>query len=110
MAMCTDSACYHSTVIKWLANAERANGPQGPIGFTISADMTTELRALAAAVPEADWAFVEERSDAIVSAAEVEFTPGNWPKPRSLCVRYWCASKSAKANSFRPAPTHASSQ
>jgi hypothetical protein len=40
-----DSACYEESVLKWLANPEREGGPKGEIGFTISADMTPELRA-----------------------------------------------------------------
>ncbi|MCK6555286.1 hypothetical protein L6Q96_12020, partial [Candidatus Binatia bacterium] len=34
------SACYEESVLKWLANPERPEGPQGTIGFTISADMS----------------------------------------------------------------------
>jgi hypothetical protein len=82
-----DSACYESAVLKWLADEERPDGPKGPIGFSISADMTPELSAVCRAVPEADWQLVEERSDATVSAADVEFTPGNWNR-RAEPLRY----------------------
>jgi hypothetical protein len=75
-----DSACYDARVLKWLANPRRPGGPAGPIGFTISADMTEPLHALCVAVPEAEWALVEERGDETVMGAEVEFTPGDWPK------------------------------
>ena len=54
-----DSACYDERVLKWLANPQRPGGPAGPIGFTISADMTEPLHALCTAVPEAQWRLVE---------------------------------------------------
>jgi hypothetical protein len=75
-----DSACYDERVLKWLANPQRPGGPAGPIGFTISADMTEPLRALCVAVSEAAWTLVEERAEETVMGAEVEFTPGDWPK------------------------------
>lgn len=75
-----DSACYDEDVLKWLADPARPGGPRGPIGFTISADMTEALHAVCAAVRERGWARVEERPDETVHCAEVEFFPGNWPK------------------------------
>jgi len=75
-----DSACYEETVLKWLANPQRPGGPAGPIAFTISADMTVELRARCEALRERHWGLVEERADESVHWAEVEFTPGDWPK------------------------------
>ncbi|MBM4020475.1 MAG: IS1380 family transposase [Planctomycetes bacterium] len=75
-----DSACYDERVLKWLADPARPGGPAGPIGFTISADMTEALHAVCAAVPARAWALVEERADETVHCAEVEFFPGDWPK------------------------------
>jgi hypothetical protein len=75
-----DSACYDTRVLQWLADEDRAVGPPGAIGFTISADMTVSLRALCAAVAEPAWTVLEERADATVWCSEVEFTPGDWPK------------------------------
>jgi Transposase DDE domain group 1 len=75
-----DSACYDEDVLKWLANPQRPDGPQGQIGFTISADMTPELRTKCAAIRECYWVLVEDRVEESVHAAEVEFTPGDWPK------------------------------
>jgi hypothetical protein len=75
-----DSACYDEDVLKWLANPQRPDGPQGPIAFTISADMTPELRTKCEAVGERHWVLVEDRAEESVHAAEVEFTPGDWPK------------------------------
>jgi hypothetical protein len=75
-----DSACYEETVLKWLANPQRADGPGGTIDFTISADMSTELRAVCEQVAEQRWTLVEERAEESVHCADVEFTPGDWPK------------------------------
>jgi hypothetical protein len=75
-----DSALYEDAVLKWLADEDREGGPKGFIGFSISADMSAQLRAACAALPDDAWLAVEERAGESVLAAEVEFTPGNWPK------------------------------
>jgi len=75
-----DSACYDERILKWLADPRRPDGPAGPIGFTVSADMTEELQKACRAVPAAAWALCEERADETVHLAEVEVTPGDWPK------------------------------
>ncbi|MBI4540288.1 MAG: transposase [Gemmatimonadetes bacterium] len=75
-----DSACYDERTLKWLADPQRKDGPRGPIGFTISADMTEPLRALCVAVPEPAWTLLEERPDETVHCSEVAFTPGDWRK------------------------------
>ncbi len=75
-----DSACYDERTLKWLADPQRKDGPRGPIGFTISADMTEPLHALCVAVPEPAWTLLEERPDETVHCSEVEFTPGDWRK------------------------------
>jgi hypothetical protein len=82
-----DSACYDQAILKWLANPERPDGPRGPIGFTISADMTDELRRVCQATPEATWQLCEERANETVMCADVEFAPGDWPK-EALPLRY----------------------
>jgi hypothetical protein len=75
-----DSALYEQKVLKWLANNDRELGPKGMIGFSISADMSKELRAACMALPDGDWSLVEERTHETALAAEVEFTSGHWPK------------------------------
>jgi len=57
------------------------------ITFSISADMSPELRALCRAVPPADWGELEVREHEGVHVAEVEFTPGDWPKT-AMPLRY----------------------
>lgn len=87
-----DSACYDHEVLKWLADPDREGKTKGEIGFTISADMTAELRETCERVPEAQWALVEERVHETVWCAEVEFTSGDWPKTakplRYVVVRF----------------------
>jgi len=79
-----DSASYYRPLLQYLV----AEG----IGFTISADMTKELQACCRAVLEADWVELETRSRERVDRAEVEFTPGDWPKDawplRYVAVRF----------------------
>ena len=75
-----DSALYDQTVLKWLVNENRDHGPKGFIGFTISADMSKQLRAACVELPDNAWKLVEERANETVFAADVEFTPGDWPK------------------------------
>jgi len=53
-----DSACYEEQVLKWLANPERKQGPRGKIRFTISADMSPELRAVCEGVGQQRWLLV----------------------------------------------------
>jgi hypothetical protein len=66
-----DSACYDEALLKYLVR-------EG-IAFTISADMTPELRR-ACTQPLTPWELLEDRVTENVEVAEVEFTPGDWPK------------------------------
>ena len=67
-----DSACYDEALLKYLVREK--------IAFTISADMSQELRKVCADAAVA-WALLEDRVTETVRVAEVEFTPGDWPKP-----------------------------
>jgi hypothetical protein len=67
-----DSADYYEPLLKYLVR-ER-------IGFAISADMSKELRAVCVGQPEGAWQELEQRERERVDLAEVEFTPGVWPK------------------------------
>lgn len=66
-----DSACYDEKLLKYLVQEE--------IIFSISADMTSELRRVCMQ-PDVAWTLLEARPEETVDFAEVEFTPGNWPK------------------------------
>ena len=50
-----DSACHESGLVNWLRNEQRPEGPQGRIGFAISARMSDALHAAIVAVPESEW-------------------------------------------------------
>jgi hypothetical protein len=67
-----DSAAYYTPLLKYLV--------QENIAFAISADMTKQLRACCTAVPPERWALLDTREREQVDLAEVEFTPGNWPR------------------------------
>jgi hypothetical protein len=66
-----DSACYEEKMLKWLWREK--------IGFTISADMSRELRRVCSA-RGVSWKPFEDRATETVALAEVEFAPGNWPR------------------------------
>jgi Transposase DDE domain group 1 len=66
-----DSACYEEALLKYLV----AEG----LSFTISADMSPELRRVCTQ-PGLPWQVLEERVTETVALAEVEFVPGHWPK------------------------------
>jgi len=67
-----DSAASYTPLLKYLVREQ--------IGFAISADMTRELRACCTAVANQRWALLETREREQVDVAEVEFTPGDWPR------------------------------
>lgn len=67
-----DSADYYEPLLKYLAE-ER-------IAFSISADMGPALRRCCEAVPATEWRELAVREREVVHVAEVEFSPGDWPK------------------------------
>jgi hypothetical protein len=70
-----DSAAYYTPLLEYLV-AEN-------VAFAISADMTKELRACCLAVPAEQWRALDTREHEQVDVAEVEFTPGDWPRSAS---------------------------
>jgi hypothetical protein len=67
-----DSADYYEPLLKYLVDE--------CVVFSVSADMTKQLRARCEKIAAADWALLETRTREEVHVAEVEFTPGEWPK------------------------------
>ena len=67
-----DSAAYYTPLLKHLVGEH--------VGFAISADMTKELRTCCLAVPAQRWTALDTREREQVDLAEVEFTPGDWPR------------------------------
>jgi hypothetical protein len=60
-----DAACYEQTLLKWLRNGKRENGPEGFIGFAASARMSKSLKAKIGLIPEAGWRPYREDTEAI---------------------------------------------
>ena len=67
-----DSADYYTPLLKHLVEEQ--------IVFSVSADMSRELRRCCTKVPKEEWEEFEVRTREVVHLAEVEFTPGDWPK------------------------------
>ena len=67
-----DSAAYYTPLLKYLVREQ--------IGFAISADMTQELRARCSGLADRYWVRLDTREREDVDVAEVEFTPGDWPR------------------------------
>jgi hypothetical protein len=78
-----DSACYNEAQFEYLY--------AGAIEFSISADMTEQLKERCAAVAEEEWKLLEERPTERVHVCEVVHFPGWWqkgkPLPRYLAIR-----------------------
>jgi hypothetical protein len=62
--------------VNWLRNEKREGGPQGRIGFAISARMSEALREAIEAVAEQEWEpYGEPHPEEIRECAEVAFVP-----------------------------------
>src|SRR5271157_2264028 len=85
-----DSACHESGLVNWLRDEKRADGPQGFIGFAISARLTEALHAAILAVPEEAWEpYGEPHASEIRECAEVDFVPGEKTERKdTLPLRY----------------------
>jgi DDE family transposase len=71
-----DSACHESRLVNWLRNEKREGGPQGRIGFAISARMSEALHQAIEAVPEAAWShYGDPHPEEIRECADVPFVP-----------------------------------
>jgi hypothetical protein len=85
-----DSACHESELVNWLRNESRADGPQGVIGFAVSARMSAELGQALRAVPERQWKTFGRDGDGTVRQwAELDFVPGEKTEKRDITpLRY----------------------
>jgi len=71
-----DSACHESGLVNWLRDEKREGGPQGRIGFAISARMSDPLHAAIQMLGEDQWKpYGEEHPNEIRECAEVPFVP-----------------------------------
>jgi len=66
-----DSACYQQELMRWLRNRKREDGPEGFIGFGISAQMSEALQKQIRQLPEALWKPYREDAEVICECAEV---------------------------------------
>jgi len=66
-----DSACYGQELMRWLRNRKREEGPEGFIGFGISAEMSESLQEQIRRLPEALWKPYREDAEAMCECAEV---------------------------------------
>ncbi|MDP3000190.1 MAG: hypothetical protein Q8N47_22085 [Bryobacterales bacterium] len=72
-----DSACHESGLINWPRKERREEGPQGFIGFAISARMSEALHKAIGKVPEEAWVpYGKPHAVEIRECAEVSFVPG----------------------------------
>ena len=85
-----DSACEEEALLTWLRNEQRADGPQGLIGFAVSARMNPALREEILATPEERWQPYGEDSQVIKECAQVDYFPeetvGNRYREPLRCV------------------------
>jgi hypothetical protein len=70
-----DSACYDQTLLRWLRNRAREDGPQGYIGFAVSARMSESLKEKVRLIPETGWQPYREDSEVICECAELPWDP-----------------------------------
>jgi hypothetical protein len=72
-----DSASHEHELMQWLRDEKRAEGPQGFIGFAISARMSEALHEAILRIPDSGWeAYGKEHASEIRECAEVDFVPG----------------------------------
>ena len=84
-----DSACYDQTLLKWLRNGQREDGPKGFIGFAVSARMSESLKAKIGLIPEAGWRPYREDPEVICECAELPWDPAERKAGETLDeVRY----------------------
>jgi DDE family transposase len=79
-----DTACYDAQTLQWLAHPARPGGPQGPIGFTIGADMTQNLHAVCAAVAAPSWQLFASGTDTKYLA----LVSNRWEVPPAALLRW----------------------
>jgi len=84
-----DSACYDQALLQWLRNGKRANGPEGFIGFAVSARMSESLKGKMGLISEAGWRPYREDTEVICECAELPWDPAEHKAGEALDeVRY----------------------
>jgi hypothetical protein len=70
-----DSACYEQQLLRWLRNRQREDGPEGYLGFAVSARMSDSLKEKIRLIPEAGWRPYREDAEVICEYAELPWDP-----------------------------------
>lgn len=70
-----DSACDEEELVSWLRDEKRAHGPEGFIGFAVSARMNPVLREEIESTAAEKWQPYSEDSEAVKECAQVEYFP-----------------------------------
>ncbi|HUY12248.1 MAG TPA: IS1380 family transposase [Terriglobia bacterium] len=71
-----DSACHERGLLNWLRDEKREGGPEGFIGFAISARMSAALHQAMVAIAEEEWKpYPKSSGEEIRECAEVPFVP-----------------------------------
>jgi hypothetical protein len=83
-----DSACHEHNLIEWLRDEQRAEGPQGRIGFAVSARMNPGLHDEMVATPEPRWQAYSEDSMVVKECCEVDYVPEEPGHPYRESLRY----------------------
>src|SRR5438876_11818132 len=73
-----DSACHEQSLLEWLRDEQRVGGPQGRIGFAVSARMNPALHAEIVATPESRWQSYGENSIVIKECCGGLCSRRNW--------------------------------
>jgi hypothetical protein len=77
-----DSACHEQSLLEWLREERRPQGPQGFLGFAVSARMNPALHAEIVATAEPRWQAYSENSTVVKECAEVDYVPAESAGPR----------------------------
>ena len=73
-----DSACHEHRLLEWPRDEQRAGGPQGRIGFAVSARMNPGLHTEMVATPGSRWQPYREDSMVVKECREVDYVPEKW--------------------------------
>ena len=93
-----DSACHESGLVNWLRDEAREEGPQGFIGFAVSARMSAELGQTMRAVPDKQWeTFGHDRDGTVRQWAELDFVPGEKTEKKDIVPLRYVGLRLAKA-------------
>lgn len=72
-----DSACWEKSLVRWLRDPEREEGPRGAITFGISVRMTLALKKHMRRIPDNWWKPYREDAEAVSECADLR---NYWPE------------------------------